>query len=161
MKLSEFIAARSANATGTYTGREMILAVDCSADGSAAVADYDIAGIHIEDVGAEIETESETRTYIAEGQETIRTTARRKFTIDGVRYISDTFQDFLCSHAVKYGTGAGVSRGYVYFHAGTLAGEKGTLTISVQSDGGGDAASLAELKAELTSVGTPEEYSYA
>ena len=151
----------AAEATGEYTGRDMILAVDCTANGDAASpADYAFVGVHIEDVGAELNPKSQDRSYVSEGDSTMKTSAQRTFSISGTRYVSDTFQDFCCSPEIKFGTGGAVQRNYVYFHSGTKTGESGVMTILVQNDGSGAASDPAEFQVELKSCGRPVRYTY-
>ena len=163
MKLSEYMAAlTAAEATGEYVGRDMVFAMDCSEDGKAAsIGDYAIAGPHVEDMGATLNPTSEDKSYIAEGDSTIKTSTKRSFTVTGQRLIGDEFQDFLCSFAIKYGKGSVVQRPYVYFHAGTKKGERGVVTILVKKDGAGAASATADIEVELQSCAIPTEYTYA
>lgn len=150
-----------ARTSGEYAGRDMVLAVDCSDSGNTQdPEDFAFVGVHIEDVGAGITAKSEDRSYVYEGDSTVRTSVQRTFSISGTRYISDAFQDFCCSEHIKYGTGAEVQRRYVYFHSGTGKGETGTLTILVENDGGGAASDPAEFHVEMKSCGAPESYRY-
>ena len=151
----------AAEATGEYTGRDMILAVDCTENGDAATpGDYAFVGVHIEDVGAELNPKSEDRSYVYEGDSTMKTSAQRTFAITGTRYVSDAFQDFCCSPEITFGTGGTVQRNYVYFHSGTKTGESGVMTILVQKDGAGAASDPAEFQVELKSCGRPKSYTY-
>lgn len=152
----------AAEATGEYTGRDMVLAVDCTQSGDAATpGDYAFVGIHIEDVGAALTAKSEDRSYVLEGDATLKTSTQRTFTITGDRYISDDFQDFCCQPAIKFGSGGAVQRNYVYFHSGTKTGEQGCMTILVNKDGGGGASDPAEFEVELKSCGPVSAYTYA
>lgn len=163
MLLKEYMQTlAAAQATGEYAGRDMILALDCTEDGSAAsVQDYAFVGVHIQDVGAAISPKSEDRSYVLEGDATVKTAARRSFTITGARYVSDAFQDFVCRPEIKFGVGGAVQRNYVYFHSGTLTGETGLVTILVKNDGSAAASDPSELQVELRSVGTPRAFTYA
>lgn len=162
MKLSEYMAAlTAAEATGEYVGRDMVFAMDCSENGTAtSIGDYAIAGPHVEDMGATLNPTSEDKSYIAEGDSTIKTSTKRSFTVTGQRLIGDTFQDFVCSFAIKYGKGSVVQRPYVYFHAGTKKGESGVVTILVKKDGAGAASATADIEVELQSCAIPVEYTY-
>ncbi len=151
----------AAEATGEYTGRDMVLAVDCTPAGDAATpGDYAFVGVHIEDVGAALNPKSEDRSYVLEGDSTMKTAAQRTFSITGARYISDDFQDFCCQPEIKFGVGSAVQRRYVYFHSGTKTGEQGLMTILVKKDGGGSASAPGELEVELKSTGRPTAYTY-
>ena len=151
----------AAEATGEYAGRDMILAIDCTAAGDAASPeDYAFVGVHIEDVGAELSAKSEDRSYVLEGDSTVKTATQRTFSISGTRYVSDAFQDFCCRPEIKFGSGGAVQRNYVYFHSGTKTGEAGVLTILVKKDGGGAASDPAEFEVDLRSCGRPEAFNY-
>ena len=163
MTLKDYMTTlAAAEGTGEYTGRDMVLAVDCTQEGNAATpGDYAFVGVHIEDVGAALNPKSEDRSYVLEGDSTMKTAAQRTFSISGARYISDTFQDFCCKPEIKFGTGAAVQRKYVYFHSGTKTGEQGLMTILVKNDGGGAASAPGEFEVELKSSGRPSAYTYA
>lgn len=162
MLLKEYMEkVAAAEATGEYIGRDMVLAVDCTEEGNAASpADYAFVGVHIEDVGAALDPKSEDRSYVLEGNSTLKTSTQRTFTVAGDRYISDAFQDFCCSAAIKFGSGCAVQRNYVYFHSGTKTGEQGTVTILVSQDGGGSASDPAGFEVEMKSCGAPAAYTY-
>ena len=57
--------------------------------------------------------------------------------------MGDEVQDYIFSHDIKYGTGNTVVTNYVYFNILTGKGEKGTCSIIVNSDGGGNAGESA------------------
>ena len=164
MKISEYMAkVTAASSTGEYVGRDMVLGLDCSEAASPAAkpGDYTYVGVHVEDYGAKLEASTEDKSYVYEGDSTIKTSTKRTFQITGQDYISDDFMDFIRSFAVKFGKGSAVQRGYVYFHNGTKKVEKGTMTIIVNSDGSGAASSTADVDVELKSCGPVEEYTYS
>ena len=104
---------------------------------------------------------TQDKTYIRAGQSTAKTGNQRSFSVTGDRYVGDEFQDFVLSHAIKYGTGQAVVRKYVYFNIITGKGEKGEVVIIVNSDGSGEAGNSAELDIELRKSGSaPTEYTY-
>ena len=79
----------------------------------------------------------------------------------GDRYIGDAAQDFLLSHKMKYGTGNSVIVPYVYFCILTGKGEKGRVSIIVNSDGSGNAGESSSIDIDLRKAGElPEEYTY-
>ena len=161
--IKEYMAAvTAAEATGEYVGRDMVLGLDCTEDGTAASpAEYTYVGRHIEDYGATLNASSEDKSYVYEGDSTLKTSTQRTFSITGQRYISDAFQDFVTSYKIKFGTGSTVQRGYCYFHSGTKTGEQGTMTILVNNDGNGAASSPADIDVELKSSGPVSEYTYS
>ena len=163
MTIADYMAkVTEAAATGEYVGRDVVLGLDCSEDGTAASPDeYAFVGVHVEDVGASLDAKSEDKSYIYEGDSTVKTSTQRTFQITGQRYISDEFQDFISSFAVKFGKGSAVQRKYVYFHNGTKEGEQGTMTILVNNDGNGAASSTADIDVQLKSSGPVTEYTYA
>lgn len=122
---------------------------------------YAVAAAHIENLGAEIDASTEDSNYLYEGKFTTRIDARRTFSLEGKRIVGDEFQDWACSHAVKFGTGNDVIRDYVYFNALTGEGEKGRLTINVTKDGSGEANNSADFACSAFSNGAPEAYTYS
>lgn len=162
MKLSEYMKAIiAAEETGEYVGRDMVLALDCSEDGaSATVYNYEVVGPHVEDVGATLTPTSNDKSYIYEGDSTIKTSTKRAFAVTGQRLIGDGFQDFVCSPEIKYGKGSAVQRAYVYFHSGTKEGEQGIVTILVKKDGAGAASATADIEVDLQSCAIPKTYTY-
>lgn len=163
MTIAEYMAkVTAASATGEYVGRDMVLGLDCSEEGDATSPDeYTYVGVHIEDYGATLSPTSEDKSYVYEGDSTVKTSTQRTFSITGQAYISDAFMDFIRSHAVKFGKGSAVQRGYCYFHNGTKEGEQGTMTILVNNDGNGAASSPADIDVELRSSGPVSEYTYS
>ncbi|MEG1012195.1 MAG: hypothetical protein RSE54_10050, partial [Ruthenibacterium sp.] len=98
--------------------------------------------------------------YIRSGKQTIKTGTQRSFTVSGNRYIGDAFQDALMEHKIKYGTGQAVVKPYVYFCMLTGKGEKGKISIAIESDHSGAAGENAGISAKLSAIGRPEEYTY-
>ena len=162
MTIKEYMnKVTAAEATGEYTGRDMVLGLDCTQSGDAASpAEYTYVGVHVEDYGAALNPQSEDKSYIYEGDSTVKTSTQRTFSITGQAYLSDGFMDFIRSHGVKFGSGSAVQRGYCYFHSGTKAGECGTMTVLVNNDGNGAASSPADIDVELKSSGPVSAYTY-
>ena len=62
---------------------------------------------------------------------------------------------------MKYGTGNAVITNYVYFDILTGKGEKGQVSVIVNSDGSGNSGESAAIDVEFKKVGnTPAEYTY-
>lgn len=164
MKLSELMQnfTPSQSYEGWVTNDDFVLAVDCSAEGKAAsVGDYAVVEMGVTGLDSNLNPVTQDKTYIRAGQSTFKTGNQRSFTISGDRYIGDEFQDFVFSHAIKYGKGNGVIRNYVYFNVLNGMGEQGSITIIVNSDGSGDADNTAEIDVELRKTGAaPKEYTY-
>ena len=162
MKLSEDMAAvaASVSATGERTGRQMVLAIDCSAEGDATVANYAVVANHIENHGAALKAKTVDKSYIGEGDSTLKTSTQRTFNVTGQLLRGDEFQDFVTSHAIKYGVGTEIVRPYVYFDPGTGDGETGNLAIIVNNDGAAAASEPADIDITLAVAGTPDEYTH-
>lgn len=165
MTLAEFMAVAKQNnqfsANGERTGRQMVLAVDCSEDGSTEEKDYVVVANHVENVGASLSGKTTDKEYIGEGSMTIKSSTKRSFDISGQLLRGDPFHDFICSHKIKYGVGSAVQRKYVYFDPGTMKGESGTVTIVVNKDGAGAAGDPGDIDVTMDVAGTPDEYTYS
>lgn len=161
MKLSELMAGRSPNPNfeGFVTNDDYVLAVDCSADGKANILDYEVAQMGVSGLDAQLNPVTQDKQYIRAGQSTTKTGNQRSFKVGGDRYVGDGFQDFALSHAVKYGTGNAVIRGYAYFCTLNGKGEQGKASIIVNSDGSGEAGGNSEIDIELKKAGeAPTEF---
>ena len=110
MKLSELMASYTPNADfeGFVTNDDFVLAIDCSANGSAEVANYAVAQLGVTGLDATLNPITQDKTYIRAGQSTMKTGNQRAFKVSGDRYIGDDFQDFALSHGIMYGTGSKV-----------------------------------------------------
>ena len=165
MKLSELMKNHTPSTSfeGFVTNDDFVIAVDCSADGSAAsVGDYAVVQIGVSGLDAQLNPVTQDKQYIRAGQSTTKTGTQRSFAVSGDRYVGDDFQDFALSHAVKYGTGNSVVRDYVYFCLLNGQGEKGKCSIIVNSDGAGDAGESSEIDIELKKSGdAPASYTYS
>ena len=161
MKLSDYMNAMgAAPATGERIGRQMVLAVDCSEAGSETEGEYAVVAYHFENVGASLSAGTVDKSYIGEGESTVKTSTQRTFSLSGQRLVGEEFQDFCCGHAIKYGTGSEVQRKYVYFDSGTKKGEKGTCTIIVKNDGSAAAGNPTDVQIDLNVNGVPEEFEW-
>lgn len=165
MKLSELMQGYTPSKAfeGFVTNDDFVLAMDCSADGAAASpGDYAVVQMGVAGLDAQMNPITVDKAYIRAGQSTTKTGNQRAFKVSGDRYIGDEFQDFAFSHKVKYGTGAAVVRKYVYFCVLTGVGEQGTVSIIVNSDGGGNAGESAAIDIDIKKTGAaPVEYTYS
>lgn len=164
MKLSEVMKEITPNAdySGEVSGDDFILALDCSTTGNAtSPADYDVATVHVSNYGAELSPETDTAQFYYEGYAAMKKSTSRKFKPVGKRLAGDEFQDFVCSHGIKFGRGNDVVRNYVYFCALTGKGEKGKVLILVNNDGAAESGAIGDIDIELQVIGVPEEYTYA
>ena len=164
MKLSELMTNHTPNADfeGYAINDDFVLAVDCSAQGNAADPhEYAVVEMGVSGLDAQMNPVTQDKQYIRAGQSTTKTGTQRSFAVSGDRYVGDEFQDFALGHGVKYGTGNAVIRDYVYFCVLNGKGERGKVSIIVNSDGAGNAGESAEIDIELRKAGgQPTEYVY-
>lgn len=166
MKLSELMQGYTPNPDfeGWVTNDDFVLAIDLSPEADAATdpKDYGVVQMGIEGLDAQLNPITVDKTYIRAGQSTLRTGTQRSFKVSGDRYIGDKVQDYIMSHDIKYGTGNKVITNYVYFNVLNGKGEKGQVTIIVNSDASGNAGESAAIDVELKKVGSvPKEYTYS
>lgn len=165
MKLSELMTDVTPNATyeGWVTNDDFVFAIDTnpSAEVKTSEKDYAVVQIGIQGLDAQMNPITQDKTYIRAGQSTMKTGTQRSFSMSGDRYVGDDAQDYIFGHAIKYGAGQKVITNYVYFNMLTGKGEKGQVSIIVNSDGGGNAGESSAVDVEFRKVGaTPEEYTY-
>ena len=165
MKLSELMQGYtpSPDFEGWVTNDDFVLAINTTPEtNSVKETEYHVVQLGIEGLDAQMNPITVDKTYIRAGQSTQRTGNQRSFTISGDRYIGDEVQDYIFSHAIKYGTGNKVITDYVYFCLLTGKGEKGKVSIIINSDGGGNAGESAAIDVEFRKVGdNPIEYTYS
>lgn len=163
MKLSEVMngITPSTSFVGEVTGDDFILAMDCTESGNAtSPGGYDVATVHVSNYGAELSPETDSSQFYYEGYTAMKKSTSRKFKPVGKRLLGDAFQDFVCSHAIKFGKGSDVVRDYVYFCSLTGKGEKGKVLILVNNDGAAESGSVGDIDIELQVIGVPTEYTY-
>lgn len=162
MKLSELMKDKIPNPqySGAVMNDDNVLAVGLTAN--AEVGEYAVVEVGIEGLDTDLNAETSDKTYIRRGTSSLKSSQQRTFSVSGDRYIGDEFQDFCFSHKIQYGTGQACVVPYVYFNLLNGKGEKGQLSIIVNSDGSGNGGESAEIDIELMSTGSkPEEYTYA
>lgn len=156
MKLSDLMAGFTPKTDfeGPVTNDDFVLAVDCSAEGTAASpGDYAVAQLGVSGLDAQMNPVTKDSQYIRSGKTTTKTGAQRSFKLTGDRHLGDEFQDFALSHAIKYGVGSTVIRPYVYFCLANGKGEQGKVSIIVNSDASGGAEENAGIDIELRKAG--------
>lgn len=166
MKLSELMQGKTPNPDyeGWVTNDDFVFAINLTpgAVSATAVSDYGVVQMGIEGLDAQMNPITVDKKYIRAGQSTQRTGNQRSFSVTGDRYIGDDVQDYIFSHKIKYGTGNTVITDYVYFNILNGNGEKGKVSIIINSDGGGNAGESAAIDVEFKKVGNqPEEYTYS
>ena len=166
MKLSELMAGVTLNPTfeGFVTNDDYVLALDCGetpASDWSGDADFAVVQLGVAGLDSNLNPITQDKVYLRAGQSTTKTGNQRSFSVSGDKYAGDEFQDFALSHNIKYGVGQKVVRKYVYFNIVSGKGEKGEVTIIVNSDGSGEAGNNAEFDIELRKSGAaPTEYEY-
>lgn len=163
MKVSDLMQDITTNPAfeGVVMADDYILAIDISAGGNATYGDYVVAQTGIEGVESSLNGETTETQTLRAGKSSIRTGVQRKFSVSGHRYVGDPWQDFVLSHAMKYGTGQAVIKPYIYFNMLTGKGEKGLVNINVTSDGGGKAGEKSTIAIDLDKTGAaPTEFTY-
>lgn len=165
MKLSELMEGYIPNPDfeGWVTNDDYVLAISLTpGTPSTKETEYGVVQMGIEGLDAQLNPITVDKTYIRAGQSTQRTGTQRSFSLTGDRYIGDEVQDYIFSHAIKYGTGNSVITDYVYFDVLTGKGEKGQVSIIINSDGGGNAGESSAIDVEFKKVGSvPAEYTYS
>lgn len=165
MKLSELMAGFTPDEDfeGWVTNDDWVFAINLMpGTPTTQVSDYGVVQMGIEGLDAQLNPITSEKTYIRAGQSTQRTGTQRSFAVTGDRYIGDEVQDYIFSHAIKYGTGNAVVTDYVYFNVLNGKGEKGQVSIIINSDGGGNAGESSAIDVEFRKIGSnPTEYTYS
>lgn len=164
MKLSELMAGYTPSASyeGIANTDDFVLAVDIADTPSVSKGDYIVVQTGITAVDAQLNPETEDKTYLRTGKSTNKTATQRTFNVTGDRFEGDDFQDFACGHAIKFGKGQKIVKPYVYFSLLTGKGESGQAAIIVNSDGSGDAGAAAEVDIDIMcNNSAPVEYTYS
>ena len=164
MKLSDLMKNHTPDPAyeGWVTNDDYVLAVDISGADGAKDGEYVIVDQGITGLDAQMNPITQDKTYIRAGQSTTKTGTQRSFKVAGDRYAGDEFQDYALSHAIKFGVGNKVRVPYIYFCLLTGKGEKGAVSIIVNSDSAGNAGEASSIDIELKKLGAiPAEYTYA
>lgn len=163
MKVSELMAGYTPDDEfeGFTTNDDWVLAVGIGKSVTSE-NDYTVVQQGIEGLDPQMNPVTQDKQYIRTGLSTSKTGTQRTFAITGDRYIGDAFQDYCFGLDISHGVGQAVVVPYVYFSVLTGKGEKGTVSIIVNSDGGGNAGENSAISIDLRSVGTkPTAYTYA
>lgn len=161
MKLSELMQSYAPDPSfaGATTADDMVLAIDFT--GAATDPnEFTVAQTGITEQSGALSAQTQDSQYLRTGKVTIKTGTSRSFTVNGDRIVGDEFQDTILSHAIKFGTGQGVIRPYVYFNLLTGIGERGSVSIAMEDDLSGAAGENASFSSTLTSTAKPVEYTY-
>lgn len=164
MTLTELMQGKTPSAAfeGWITNDDWVLAVDITTGDPTVIGDFIVAQMGVAGLDAQLNPVTQDKQYIRAGNSTIKTGTQRTFKVSGDRYVGDEFQDYCFSHAIKYGTGNAVVVPYVYFNILNGKGEKGEVSIIVNSDGGGNSGESSAVDIELKKSGAvPTEYTYS
>ena len=166
MKLSELMTdyTPSTDYEGWVTNDDYVFAIDTKPGSEAATspADYVVVEMGIAGLDSQMNPITQDKQYIRSGQNTMKTGTQRSFSVTGDRYAGDEAQDYCLSHKMKYGTGNNVVTNYVYFNVLTGKGEKGQVSVIVNSDGSGNAGESSSIDIEFKKIGSnPVEYTYS
>lgn len=149
---------------GWVTNDDFVFAINTTpgAESATSPSDYAVVEMGISGLDAQMNPVTQDKQYIRAGQNTMKTGTQRSFSVSGDRYVGDEAQDYCLAHNMKYGTGNGVVTDYVYFNILTGKGEKGQVTIIVNSDGSGNAGESSAVDIEFKKIGSnPAEYTYS
>lgn len=163
IKVSELMAGYkpSEDFEGWVTNDDWVFAIDTTG-AAESEKDYYVVQMGIAGLDAQLNPITQDKQYIRAGQSTTKTGTQRTFAVTGDRYIGDIVQDFLFSPEIKYGTGNAVVVPYVYFNVLNGKGEKGKVSIIVNSDASGAAGESSGIDVSFNKVGQkPEEYTYS
>lgn len=163
MKLSELMAGYTPKSDfeGFVTNDDWVLAIDIAETPSAGEDEYIVAQMGVAGLDAQLNPVTQDKQYVRAGMSTLKTGTQRTFAVSGDRYVGDQFQDFCFEHKNKFGVGQTVVKPYVYFNVLNGKGEKGQVSIIVNSDGSGNAGENSAVSIDCKKAGTlPNEYSY-
>lgn len=147
---------------GFLTADDNVLAIDISEKGDAPISAYVVAAMGITGFDPQLNPSTNDSQYIRTGVTTTKNGTQRTFGVAGDRYFGDDFQDYCLSHKMIYGVGNDVVRPYIFFNVKNGKGEKGRVSIIVNSDNGGDAGSNATIDIGLSKAGeNPTEFVYS
>jgi len=165
MTLSELMASYTPDPsyTGIVNTDDFVLAIDPDPTATEATAEsaYVVVEKGIEGQDAQLNGETSDKKYLRAGTSTIKTGKQRTFSISGDRYIGDPAQDYLIG--TKHLHGNDCITNYVFFDVKTGKGEKGQVSVIVNTDEGGTAGSPATIAIDLKQYGslTNEAYEYS
>jgi len=165
MLLSELMESYASGINADFEGELMaddyVLAINVKGtEGKTDITSYAVVQEHITGVDSSLNASTNDKQYIRSGTSSTKKDTQRSFSISGDRYIGDEAQDYM--ESVKYKTGSDAVTEYVFFNLKNGKGEQGTVTISVDNDGGGNAGDNATVSYTLSKNGAaPTDYTYS
>ena len=165
MTVTEFMSAVEvkSNFKGLTLADDYVLAINLSGHTeSSDPGTYTVVEAGLKSADGQLNPEEKTNSYIRKGKSTTKTGVQRSFSLDMDRYIGDEAQAFFDSYDVKYGTGQKCVVDYVFFNMLTGKGEKGMMSVIVNTDCSGGSEENSGLSVDLKSTGVkPEAYTYS
>lgn len=164
MLLKDLMAARGPidpEYEGILTNDDNVLAVNVTGTATTHPDDYAVVQGAIVGVDAQMNPVLADKQYLRAGLSSTKTGTQRTFKATGDRFIGDEFQDYAFSHDIKFGGGQSVVVDYVWFCLYNGKGEKGKVSIVVNSDGSGAAGETSAIDVDLKKSGAlPSAYTY-
>lgn len=165
MTVSEFMSKIEIKSdfAGLTLADDFVLAINLNGHvESSDPGTYTVVEAGLKSADGQLNPEEKTNSYIRKGKSTTKTGVQRSFSLDMDRYIGDAAQDFFDSYDVKYGTGQKCVVDYVFFNMLTGKGEKGMMSVIVNTDCSGGSEENSGLSVDLKSTGVkPEAYTYS
>ena len=166
MKISELMAGVTPNASyeGWVTADDWVLAIDTksSAGVTTEVKNYEVVQMGVEGPDANLNPVTSEKTYIRAGKSTRRLEQQDPLRYPVIVILAIQRRIFMLSHAMKYARGNAAVTNYVYFCMLNGKGEKGQVSVIVNSEGGGNAGESSSIDVNLQKIGAePEEYTYS
>ena len=165
MTVTEFMSAVEVKGgfKGLTLADDFVLAINLSGHTEGAdPGTYTVVEAGLKSADGQLNPEEKTNSYIRKGKSTTKTGVQRSFSLDMDRYIGDEAQDFFDSYAVKYGTGPACVADHVFLNMLTGKGEKGMMSVIVNTDCSGGSEENSGLSVDLKSTGVkPEAYTYS
>lgn len=159
LTLKQLMNGRTPNPdfSGVEVADDLVLAVNLNQ--STKVDDFIVAQFGVKGITSSLNAETQDTQYIRQGKSTVKTGFQRTIEISGDRFVGDFFQD-KCMETI-FEVGQAVVTEYVYFNILTGKGERGTVSIVVEQDKGGNAGETSEIQISFKSVGVkPTPYTY-
>ncbi len=162
MTVSELMAniTTNPNLEGIATADDMVFAMNIGSATTADVGSWVVAQAGITEISGSMSAQTAESQYLRTGVVSTKTGNSKSFVLQGERYRADPFQEALLTHELKWGTGALVVKEYVYFDMLTGKGEKGQVSVNIESDFSSAAGANAGLSAALHVQGVPQQFTY-
>lgn len=162
--LAQLAAQKGITPSADYKGIEeaddFIFAIQTDKTTQTEKAKWIVCADHVKEHSGALNATTTDDTFIRTGPVTTKGSVQRTLSVNGNRCVGDAFQDFVLSHAIKYGSGQNVIVPYLYFSVRTGKGECGSASLIVNSDAGGAAGAAATFAVDVKAVGVPDDFDY-